>query len=84
MPHDDGQTSVTIAWAVTNPKKNSDPDPNPNEVSCRISDPDPIIHKNLYIFNMLKIMIFGTFVLITVLLTTFRLVFELNISYLNK
>jgi len=31
--------------AVTNPKKNSDPDPNPNEVSCRISDPDPIIHK---------------------------------------
>jgi len=31
--------------AVTNPKKMSDPDPNPNEVSCRISDPDPIIHK---------------------------------------
>jgi len=31
--------------AVTNPKLNSDPDPNPNEVSCRISDPDPIIHK---------------------------------------
>jgi len=29
--------------AVTNPKKISDP--NPNEVSCRISDPDPIIHK---------------------------------------
>jgi len=33
--------------AVTNPKKISDPDPNPNEISCRISDPDPIIHKNL-------------------------------------
>jgi len=33
---------------------------------------------------MLKIMIFGTFVLITVLLTTFWLVFELNILYLNK
>jgi len=31
--------------AVTDPKKHSDPDPNPNEVSCRISDPDPIIHK---------------------------------------
>ena len=26
-------------------KKNSDPDPNPNEVSCKISDPDPIIDK---------------------------------------
>jgi len=34
--------------AVTNPKKKSDPDPNPNEVSCRTSDPDPIIHKHLY------------------------------------
>jgi len=33
---------------------------------------------------MLKVMIFGTFVLITVLLTTFWLVFELNILYLNK
>jgi len=33
---------------------------------------------------MLKIIIFGTFVLITVLLTTFWLVFELNILYLNK
>jgi len=33
---------------------------------------------------MLKIMIFGAFVLITVLLTTFWLVFELNILYLNK
>jgi len=32
---------------------------------------------------MLKI-IFGTVVLITVLLTTFLLVFELNILYLNK
>jgi len=32
-----------IIRAVTNPKKISDPDPNPNEVSCRISDPDPII-----------------------------------------
>ena len=31
--------------AVTNPKKNSDPNPNPNEFFCRISDPDPIIHK---------------------------------------
>ena len=30
--------------AVTNPKKNSDPDPNPNEVYCRISDPDPKIY----------------------------------------
>jgi len=29
-------------------------------------------------------MMFGTFVLITVLLTTFWLVFELNILYLNK
>jgi len=29
--------------AVTN-KKESDPDPNPNEVSCRFSDPDPIIN----------------------------------------
>ena len=37
----------TNSRAVTNPKKNSDPDPNPNEVSCRISNPDPIIHKNL-------------------------------------
>ena len=35
--------SITYIRAVT--KKNSDPDPNPNEVSCRISDPDPIIHK---------------------------------------
>jgi len=34
--------------AVTNPKKISDPDPNPNEFFCRISDPDPIIHKKLY------------------------------------
>ena len=34
--------------AVTNPKKNSDPDPNPNEVSCRISDPDPIIQFFIY------------------------------------
>ena len=33
---------------------------------------------------MLKKMIFGTFVLITVLLTTFQLVFELNILYLNN
>ena len=33
---------------------------------------------------MLKIMIFGTFVLITVPLTTFWLAFELNILYLNK
>ena len=33
---------------------------------------------------MLKIMIFGTFVLITVLLTTSWLVFEYNILYLNK
>jgi len=39
------QTRCLKARAVTNPKKNSDPDPNPNEVSCTISDPDPIIHK---------------------------------------
>jgi len=32
-----------VSRAVTNQKKNSDPDPNPNDVSCRISDPDPII-----------------------------------------
>jgi len=41
-----------------NPKTFSDPDPNPNEVSCRISDPDPIIHK-IYIKykkNMLKML----------------------------
>jgi len=36
--------------AVTNLKTISDPDPNPNEVSCRMSDPDPIIHK-VYIKN---------------------------------
>ena len=40
-----GQQARGETRAVTNPKKNSDPDPNPNEVSCRISDPDPIIHK---------------------------------------
>ena len=34
-----------LSRAVTNPNKISDPDPNPNEVSCRISDPDPMIHK---------------------------------------
>jgi len=33
---------------------------------------------------MLKIMILGTCVLIIVLLATFWLVFDLNISYLNK
>ena len=37
------QAKIRQTRAVTNPKKNSDPDPNPNEVSCRISDPDPII-----------------------------------------
>jgi len=36
---------MIICRAVTNPKKISDPDPNPNEVSCRISDSDPIINK---------------------------------------
>jgi len=34
--------------AVTNPTNISDPDPNPNKVSCRISDPDRIIHKILF------------------------------------
>jgi len=38
-------TISTSIRAVTNPKEISDPDPNPNEVSCKISDPDPIIHK---------------------------------------
>jgi len=33
---------ITVIRYVTNPKKISDPDPNPNEVSCRISNPDPI------------------------------------------
>ena len=36
------KTTMTTR-AVTNPKK-SDPDPNPNEMSCRFSDPDPIIN----------------------------------------
>ena len=39
------KTKYVTNRAVTNPKKISDLDPNPNEVSCRISDPDPIIHK---------------------------------------
>jgi len=40
--------TVLLTRTVTNPKKNSDPDPNPNEVSCRISDPDSIIQFFLY------------------------------------
>jgi len=39
--------SLDDTRAVMNPKMFSDPDPNPNEVSCKISDPDPIIHGNV-------------------------------------
>ena len=35
--------NAVVCRAVINIKK-SDPDPNPNEVSCRFSDPDPIIN----------------------------------------
>jgi len=35
--------------AVMNPKLFLDLDPNPNEVACRNSDPNPTIHENVYL-----------------------------------
>jgi len=61
--------------AVMNPKLFLDLDPNSNEVACRISDPNPTIHENVYY----KCKKEGTVVLKTVLLPTFG--WYMNMTY---
>jgi len=41
--------SLNDTRAAMNPKLFFDLDPNPNEVACRNSDPNPTIHENVYL-----------------------------------
>ena len=69
--------SLDDTRAVMNPILLFDLDPNPNEVACRILDPNPTIHENVNY----KCKHEGIVVLKSVLLPTFGWYMSYNMTY---